>query len=104
MDDLALVFAGLDPGIRDVVALLWRHGFTTTDSGDGVSKASDAGALDVPHVFAVVDSGLLIAESHRLADLLAGEDPGWTVEASYSPRDGVALLMAMYLPDEVPRG
>lgn len=40
----------LDPGIVDVVVALRRHGFQTTDSGDGRSKTDDPDAYDVEHV------------------------------------------------------
>jgi hypothetical protein len=76
----------LDPGIREVVRLLFGAGFGTTDSGDGKTKG-EFGA-DYPHVHIFVpvppvDSNCMISrpqdiirvsfgvtEVHRLFDLL----------------------------------
>lgn len=90
----------LDPGIRDVVVMLRAHGFDTTDSGDGASKADailSGDALPFPHVHValsmkgVVDgfSGLGPAVM-RLRELL----PGWVVEVAYSSTDEFLVLTA----------
>lgn len=44
-------WGALDPGIVDLVRLLWAAGLNPTDSGDGVSKPDAGRVLDVPHVF-----------------------------------------------------
>lgn len=94
--------SALDPGIVAAVTFMRGHGFETTDSGDGVSKggvgAGEADVLAFPHVFAVVSPAAMVAEADRLAAL------PWEsafrarprVEASYSPDDGVAVLMATW--------
>lgn len=99
----------MDPGIRCTVALLRAHGFDTTDSGDGVSKIGgeldhDNEVMRVPHVFMRVQSATMIEESHRLAGLVR-ERFMWpttaTVEVTYSPVDGVAVLMLMGADDSM---
>lgn len=61
----------LDPGIREVVRRLNNAGFTTTDSGDGVSKPEilDGDALDFPHVY-MVEMDDIVGESVRLRRLV----------------------------------
>lgn len=85
----------LDPGIRDIVKLLHDNGFDTTDSGDGISKSKDGWPeneiIPYPHVFCVDTVNTLINESWRLLKILP---KGWKVEASYSPNDNKAILMA----------
>jgi hypothetical protein len=86
------VIADLDPGIRAVVTLVRAHGFETTDSGDGMSKAADYDCrLDFPHVFCVVSPERLIAEVQRLKSLM----PDWTVEGSHKAGEPNAIL-ALY--------
>jgi hypothetical protein len=82
---------GLDPGIKATVHLLRAHGFKTTDSGDGVSKPADERVFDCPHVAATVKPKDIVAEARRMQGVLGDE---WRVEASYSPGDGVAVLLA----------
>lgn len=88
------VVAALDPGIRDLVVALRAVGFDTTDSGDGESKPEDVRDLDYPHVFMVVPVTRIAEEARRLQAWVDadGKLERWTVEATYSPRDGVALL------------
>lgn len=89
-------YAELDPGIRDRVRILNEHGFETTDSGDGVSKRPDPGeVLRFPHVAAVTEPARLISDAESLFSLtkLVPQLAGGTVEASYNPDDGVALLL-----------
>lgn len=81
----------LDPGIRDLVRKLRESGFETTDSGDGVSKPAVARNFDFPHVFAVVSPNHMVRLSHMMASLLPAN---WLVEATYSTKDKVGLLMA----------
>ena len=88
----AIDYSELDPGIRDVVRAMRDAGFNTTDSGDGVSKPKDdMCALEYPHVFAVTEPALMIAETDRLGALLG---PEWHVEGQYSANDGKAFLSA----------
>lgn len=88
-------YSALDPGIRELVRVLRAAGFDTTDSGDGSKATWQEGALPFRHVVAQVEPGRLIVEAHRLMAVAAqaGYAPGWRVEASYSPWDGVALLV-----------
>ena len=96
----------LDPGITEVVAFLRRHGFRTTDSGDGHSKGDTMDcALDVPNVAMVCDPGTLLAEADRLRAALeatgvalAAEDAP-SIQASYDPVDGSAVLLLLGLDD-----
>lgn len=84
-------YTQLDPGIVDTVRLLHQHGYVTTDSGDGYSKPADERAFDVPHVVLTALNGrhgLVFAE--EAASVL---DDSWQIEASYSVRNGVALVI-----------
>ena len=104
----------LDPGIRRTVSWLRRHGFETTDSGDGISKMIDAtpedGVLNTPHVVMVIDPFRMEADSHRLLDLFddhgvtlrvqGSKDDGVQILASYDPADRVAVLMLTGFNDE----
>ena len=85
----------LDPGIRDIVELIQRLGYTTTDSGDGVSKPADERDFDVPHVVVRFDRGaLLFDRAWALHHTLFGAGHrSVVVEASYSTGDGVAVLV-----------
>ena len=90
--------AGVDPGVRSLVAWLNLRGFKTTDSGDGVSKAdfiAEGEALHVAHVHMRVGAIDLLNESQRLMTLLdeigVTVDPG-TIQATYDPADGIAVL------------
>jgi hypothetical protein len=93
----------LDPGIRQTVKWLQDNGFVTTDSGDGVSKTeaiATGEALGFPHVFMMCSPDTLFVEAHRLYDLLRGKNlTSPQVEASYSPADGIALLLLTGLDD-----
>lgn len=84
--------AALDPGIRDTVHLLASRGFTTTDSGDGVSKPADERVFDCPHVAAVTTRDVFLSEADRMQRVLGAE---WRVEASYCAADGSCILLAM---------
>jgi hypothetical protein len=100
----------LDPGIRHTVAFLNANGFTTSDSGDGVSKpaAGDDEALNMAHVYISVDHpSNMITEARRLRDLLAsvgvnigpqGPD-GAAIQATYDPGDDSAII-ALYGVDD----
>ena len=82
----------LDPGIRDVVRRLVECGFITTDSGDGVTKPAEQRTMDIPHVMCVTAAETLIAAAGYMQTVL-GDD--WTIQASYNPKDGSAVLVAM---------
>lgn len=92
-------YAALDPGIRLVVTWLRDHGYNTTDSGDGVSKAeliAEGEALDEPHVFMTCPPATMVLEADRLYSLLerfgSGLDMSSRIEASYSPDDGIGVI------------
>ena len=96
----------LDPGIVEVVAFLRRHGFRTTDSGDGRSKGDTMDcALDVPNVAMVCEPGTLLAEADRLRATLEAAGVALTTEnapsiqASYDPVDGSAVVLLLGLDD-----
>lgn len=96
----------LDPGIRRVVFFLRSAGFTTTDSGDGESKAdaiAEGDALDYPHVAIVTRSHCLLAESDRVlaAFKSIGIDVGPAqVQGTYDPTDGSAVILVTGIDDE----
>lgn len=124
-------YTELDPGIRETVRFLRSHGFDTTDSGDGKFKFSQQGedccALPFANVAIVISDPItLTAHADRLSYVLeqAGiivqpigyreadaysldEPPPWDVkeaveiEASYDPANGSAILMVMYLDDDL---
>ena len=83
-------YDSLSPGIRDIVRELHRHGYHTTDSGDGTNfKEGMEGALPMRHVFGV----LLDGENLRtVGDDLLAMYPAAKVEVSYSPNDGQAVF------------
>jgi hypothetical protein len=97
----------LDPGIRLTVRLLRALDFNTCDSGDGKSKVeaiAEGEALDVPHVFMRTDPERMRAEADRLATSLGSPPhglplPPGSVEATYSPLDGSALLVVYGIDD-----
>ena len=85
----------LDPGIADVVIMLRNLGFNPTDSGDGVSKPDGARDFDVKHVACAwkysPDDPNFFEAANRLQRVLG---TGWTVEASFSPKDDTYILLA----------
>ncbi len=110
-DDLDL--STLDPGIRDTVRRLRDAGFHTTDSGDGVTKLSGPDAMEcaiaVPNVVIVCDEWDLRKEARRLMGFLADagiaivplqpDGSGVSIQASYDPADGSAVIMLTGLSD-----
>jgi hypothetical protein len=88
-----LDYSILDPGIAPTVRLLREAGFETTDSGDGESKPPSwfqtGEALPFPHVVVTSHPDTLIPDSEVVQWLLG---PTWTVEATYTTHDGVAIL------------
>lgn len=93
--EMGVDYTQLDPGVRDVVRLLRRQGFLTTDSGDGKSKPQewfDAGdAMPFPNVTIRVEREGLFTEADRLRDVLGDS---WQVEAVYWPANGSCALLA----------
>ncbi len=88
-------YEALDPGIRWLVRLLNKHGFETTDSGDGVTKGEDG--EDEPHVYMLVeDPDDMIYESHRLMQLMDDHmkpaNVPFRIQATYSPHDRLSIL------------
>lgn len=93
----------IDYGQLEPVRQLREWGFTTADSGDGVSKAdliADGCALDVPHVFIRCEPAELIADARLLEASLKsvgicvepiGRSPIF-IQATYDPVDDSASL------------
>lgn len=108
-------FSGLDVGVRNTVFWLRRAGFETVDSGDGITKATDSDYVDgeflpYPHVAMLVTPSEMVREADRLMATLeeAGvnfepvdpeTDP--TIQTSYSPVDGHAVLILMNVDDKL---
>lgn len=88
------VVAALDYGVRNLVVALRKAGFNTTDSGDGYSKDPERRELEYPHVMMVVPASSIIEEAKRLQSWIDLDVylKNWIIEASYSPKDDVALL------------
>lgn len=89
---------GLSPGIRSVVLELNALGFETSDSGDGSAfRDGMECAFEEPMVVVVCrDPNKLIRGSIALRDYLRVFRPymkGVSVEASYSPIDGIASVL-----------
>ena len=93
----AEMVASLDDGIRDRVVALRSAGFKTTDSGDGSKAEWMEGAMPFPNVAATCAPGDLLAEADRMVAVLAAF-PGATVEATYLPESGHAILLALWYP------
>ena len=109
----------LDKGIRDTVMWLREKGFDTTDSGDGVSKATEQPdmtfVMEYPHVAMKVDPAKMHAEADRLWDLLTDtgidvfatseveeqEMPVVNVEATYFPASQSALILLTGVNDKM---
>ncbi len=96
---------GLDPGVRRLVTLLQERGFTTTDSGDGVSKPAEARSFgDMPHVCIRSGSGVeAIEDARRLVEVLAtagvSRDQIPQLQATWSPLDGIAMVLLLGVTD-----
>lgn len=93
------IYANCDPGIRTLVRWLRERHYDTTDSGDGITKPDVGRVLDFPHVFIRVPSGRLAEQSLDLLLRIRSERELFqeygklNVEATYSTKDNVALLM-----------
>jgi hypothetical protein len=98
------LLAGLDPGVRRLVAYLRALGHETTDSGDGQSKPEEDRALDGPHVFIRVEPERIVARANALKldveRLGYCVEPG-TIQASYDPADGCAVIALLGVSDRV---
>lgn len=106
-------FNEINPGVAKLVAMLQAHGFMVTDSDDGVTgvELGLKDTLDFPHVFMAAPADQVIAESHRLYDLLRDkacfdlmvdrgpDQPLSLIEASYSPVSWFAVLDLSNLND-----
>lgn len=118
IDDIK--YEELDIGIRNLVRLLRSKGFETTDSGDGKSKFENNTACcaePVSNVYIEVNATRMVAESHRLMEVIRDNTiegtlestirneelemdvPRVLIEASYSPIEGTAILMIHGLLD-----
>lgn len=93
----------LDPGIRATVRRIHSWGFSTTDSGDGVTKpaAGDEDALDEPHIHILVDPERGIAEAARLRMCLSMHSLSTVghIQFTYSPDDGIGILSLYGIDD-----
>lgn len=90
------VIDSCDPEIRSLVELLMGLGYSTSDSGDGVSKLNlDADMLGFPHVIVMTLPDLMSAESERLKARCSLHGMEVEVQAMYSTEDQTAILMVM---------
>ena len=89
--------------VRDLVIWLNQEGFHTIDSGDGSDYLRGMeGAIEEPMVAISVEPHLLISKSNRLVMLLQemgisispiGTEFSPTIEASYDPTNGLAVII-----------
>ena len=96
----------IQPTMRETVVWLNEIGFRTTDSGDGVGNAGMGCEIPRAHVFIQLDDGAsLVEESHRLMRRAQGRWPGIrvSIEGSYSPTDGLGVLMLWDVTDATPK-
>ena len=102
MDKRRVVAASaIQPAMRGLVDWLNDNGFRTTDSGDGVTNvaAGMEGALPFPHVVIRTEPQYMVREAKRLLSTLEEDHiavygvPGRSIEATFSPVDGVATIM-----------
>jgi hypothetical protein len=81
------VIDGLDPRVRRLVTLLQEHGFTVAGVGGGVEAIEDA---------------------RRLVDVLAAAgvscDQIPQLQATWSPLDGIAMVLLLGVTDADLRG
>lgn len=104
--------ASLNPGIRELVGFLRSYQFDTCDSGDG--KAHDHGCdRSHPYVGIHTKPSTLAADADSLLRLLAengiaidpiGPDPAApSIQATYDPADGIAVIDLIGVDDEMLR-
>lgn len=95
-------YSQLNPGVRELVKeLREKHGFNTTDSGDGTNLANGMeGAMEERHVYIQVSRESFFEEGERLQALY----PDGYIEASWWPGSGTYMLL--FFPDglKVPEG
>jgi len=111
-------YEDLDPGIVETVRWLNDLGYSTTDSGDGVTKFEKGrgfeGVLTWPHVvITLLNADCLVEECRKLSRLISktlGYEPrnppddgsDWfLIEGSYNTVDNIPLIMVMGLHDKM---
>lgn len=110
---MSTITGELNPGIVRTLEWLRKHGFETTDSGDG--KTHQFGCdLPVPYVhMSVLPASALVDKADMLLRLLnkmgisfaddafndEGEMIGPHIEAHYSPADGLATISLFNVHD-----
>lgn len=109
---MSLDYESLNPGIRRLVSWLNYNGFTTTDSGDGVTNVITGMeyALEYPHVVLRVEpTEDLVATAKSLCRML--REHGMTIEpvsmphrpsiqATYDPTDDTAVIVLTGIDDQ----
>ncbi len=86
----------LCPGIRAAVELLRSNDFETIDSGDGSHfRAGMECACEEPMIACATTRHHMAGASHRLMTLLGSRGIDVHIEAAYSPKDEVAILLVM---------
>ncbi len=109
----------MNPGIKETVRLLRERGFDTVDSGDGATHHCECD-IPVPYVHMKVSPDEMRAEADRLKDIVEARagltiwsrelpdpdpdaEPGETytpsIQASYSPLDGVGVISMFGVAD-----
>jgi len=88
---------GLSPGVKDAVLFLNKLEFETCDSGDGSNYSNGMEcAMPFPNIIIQSTKADLFSESDRLAILFKRKGiTNITIEASYDPVDGSALIMLL---------
>lgn len=88
---------GLDPGIEALVLALRSQGFNTTDSGDGYSKPPDERVFECRHVIITLDDDDTLEYWAQLLQQWLDQNGyrEFAVEASFRPRDGKKVLIAL---------
>lgn len=107
-EPLGEILARVQPTMRATVALMRALGLRTTDSGDGVTNpaAGMDDALQVPHVFGLVEPAKANAIADRIQAVLAGlgcrkpDGEPLDVEAYYSASDHQTVLAVLGLDDQ----
>lgn len=108
----------LSPGIKGLVIWLNTNGFHTVDSGDGTNAADGmACAVDVPMVAISINKLWLADEADRLLFMLKRRGVDFTpqvldctmslpelalpsIQASYDPLDGLAVVVLINVTSE----
>jgi hypothetical protein len=94
----------ITPGVRKLVRFLRDAGFTTIDSGDGVTnvEAGMEGATEMPHVHIATTHRAMVVEAHRLQNAMDKVCPAGAcqIQAMYDPLDGIATLSVFGVTDK----